>query len=150
MFVTNRVYEEDEAWKSILGGTWVDFDAKKACKRLPKRTQNGYQNLKRKKMLFGTLLEPSWGDLGSFWVASGTPKCWFFIGFSNVFWNIAFRKKKGPKTNFGTILGQLGVKKAPQKAPKRRPKRPQKAIQKITPVQKDPKQQELGIGEGFF
>ena len=40
-FRENHVFEEDKAWKGILDGTWVDFDAKKAPKRLPDRTQNG-------------------------------------------------------------------------------------------------------------
>ena len=34
------MFEEDKAWKGILDGTWVDFDAKKVPQRLPNRAQN--------------------------------------------------------------------------------------------------------------
>ena len=37
----HRVFEEDKAWKCILDGSWVDFDAKRGPKRLPNRTQDG-------------------------------------------------------------------------------------------------------------
>ena len=40
-FREHRVFEEDKAWKCILDGSWVDFDAKRGPKRLPNRTQNG-------------------------------------------------------------------------------------------------------------
>ena len=39
-FRENRVFEKDEAWKCILDGSWVDFDAKKGPKRLPNGTKN--------------------------------------------------------------------------------------------------------------
>ena len=40
-FRENHVFEEDKAWKGILDGTWVDFDANKDPKRLPNRSPNG-------------------------------------------------------------------------------------------------------------
>jgi len=39
-FRENHVFEEDEAWKAILDGTWVDLGAQKAPKWLPKWSQN--------------------------------------------------------------------------------------------------------------
>ena len=51
--VKNRVFEEDKAWKCILDGSWVDFDAKRGPKRLPNRTQNGAEmgSKKRSKII---------------------------------------------------------------------------------------------------
>ena len=40
-FRENHIFEEDKAWKGILDGTWVDFDAKKGPKRVPNGTQHG-------------------------------------------------------------------------------------------------------------
>ena len=43
-FRENHVFEEDKAWKGILDGIWVDFDAKKDLKRLPKWDPQWSQN----------------------------------------------------------------------------------------------------------
>ena len=57
------------------GRFWTQKVPQKCPKTEPKTTQNRCQNLRRKKMLFRSLLGASWGDLGSFWVVSGTQKC---------------------------------------------------------------------------
>ena len=41
MFCENKVFEEDNAWKGILGRTWVDLVAGKRSKWLPNLIQNG-------------------------------------------------------------------------------------------------------------
>ena len=55
---------------SLVGG----WKFKSVQWRSSKGTQNRRQISTSKK-------KPSWGDLGSFWVASWTHSCWFFIGF---------------------------------------------------------------------
>ena len=37
-FRENSVFEKDEAWKCILDGSWVNFDAKQGPKRIPNRS----------------------------------------------------------------------------------------------------------------
>ena len=41
MFRENDIFEEDNAWKCILGRTWVGLVAKKDPKWFPDWTQNG-------------------------------------------------------------------------------------------------------------
>ena len=66
-FRENHVFEEDRAWKGILDGTWVDFDAKKGPKRLPNRTQNGAKmgskNVQKIISVLERILDPvHWGS----------------------------------------------------------------------------------------
>ena len=64
-FREHRVFDEDNAWKCILDGSWVDFDAKRGPKRLPnrpkwvpKRIQNRSKNMMDFLIDFEAVLEP--------------------------------------------------------------------------------------------
>ena len=50
---------------------WLPKGCPKGAKIDPKTDQNRRQKSMRKKHMFKIVLEPSWDDLGSFWVASG-------------------------------------------------------------------------------
>ena len=100
----------------LLGRCWNDTQksTKNRCpkwstwapKSSPKVSQNGtkigsqskqktMQKTKRKKNRKKTVLRPSWGDLGSFWVASWTQKCWLFNCLYSFLWknnNTCFSK----------------------------------------------------------
>jgi len=51
-FVTKYVFEEDKAWKRILDGSWVEFDAQKGPNRCPHRTQNGIKTRSQNQIGF--------------------------------------------------------------------------------------------------
>ena len=53
---------------------WRPKEGQDDAKMRPKTDQNRRQKRRRKKMLLKIVLEPSWGDLGSFWVPSSVPK----------------------------------------------------------------------------
>jgi len=78
------VFDVDKLSRRVLDRTWPNLAAKKAendpnlaSQDEPKIDQNRTQNeskmktiFKSEKIVFKSLLEPSWADLGAFWEAS--------------------------------------------------------------------------------
>ena len=124
---------------SFWSAPWVDFKTvlapQKGPKTEPKTTQNRSKNHLKKRSPLGSLLRPSWDDLGPILAAS-----WALLGVKIVLWptrrsffqKSTFSKRSGVKTRLGTILGRFGSPKGVvlggQKGPKRHQKRDQNDI----------------------
>ena len=64
MFRENHVFEEDNAWKGILGRTWVDLVANKGSKRHPNRSQNGAKLASKTNPNIRSVLDRSYDEVG--------------------------------------------------------------------------------------
>ena len=136
------------SWSDLLSSSILDrffyrFWSPKGCpkggiwgpKTEPKTTQNRSKNHLKKRSPLGSLLRPSWDDLGPILAAS-----WALLGVKIVLWptrrsffqKSTFSKRSGVKTRLGTILGRFGSPKGVvlggQKGPKRHQKRDQNDI----------------------
>ena len=80
-------------------------------------------------MLLKTLLEPSWGDLRTFWRPSWGPKNHFYIGKTNTGAKSAFFMKTSVQEAFWCELGAIWAAKRDQKGGQKGPKRHQKRDQ---------------------
>ena len=103
----------------------------------PKIDQNRTQNASKiktfsraKKMLFKSLLKPSWADLDPFLTPSWTQKTSFRIGICSISWKITFLENWTLQTDLGTILGRFWANLAPNMAPKWHPKTTKKRTKK--------------------
>jgi len=76
------------------------------------------------KLLFKSLLEPSWADLGAFRRPSWGPKKRSGIGIRNIWWKFTFLMKISFQNTFWTELGPTWPPKRPNMAPRWRPKTP--------------------------
>ena len=115
----------------------------------PETSQNPRRFSKAKKMLFKSVLEPSWADLGSFWAPSWGQKNHFRIGKRSTGAKSTFLTKIGFRNASWSELGPSWAPRWPKMTPKREPRRPQ--IGQKSMSKNDPKfDQKKGCPERGF
>ena len=94
-------------------------------KTAPETSQNPRRFSRAIKVLFKSVLEPSWADLGSFWAPSWGQKNHFRIGKRSTGAKSTFLTKIGFRNASWSELGPTWTPRGPKMTPKREPRRPQ-------------------------
>ena len=115
--------------RSFAKPIWGRFGRPKSTKMEPKTSPNLRRFSRAKKLLFKSLLEPSWADLGAFWRPSWGPKKHFRIGKTNTGAKSTFFMKTSVQEAFWCELGAIWAPKRAQKGGQKGPKRHQKRDQ---------------------
>ena len=101
-------------------------------------SQNSRSFPSANKLLFKSLLEPSWADLGSFWVPSWGPKKRSGIRTCNVWWKLTFLMKISFRNASRTKLDSTWPPKGPNMTPrwrmKKGPKSTKNQCQKVVEI----------------